>query len=302
MLVVEKLNMSFGKHQVLKDVSFTLEAREILGFIGPNGSGKSTTMKCIANLYFPDSGKVVIAGHDLSKERGKALSLLSVLIEAPGLYANLTGRENLRVFAGLRGISRSRIEEVADFTALGRALKKKTGSYSMGMKQRLALGIAILPKPKFLILDEPFSGLDPQGVFELRELIKQLGQEGCGILFSSHQLLEMEKISTRNIFIRNGEIVTQEQAQESVMALSYILSLDRKEDDPALLGKLKAEGKLADFTLGETDILITLADIAHFNRVITAILSDGRQLRGVVPQSANIENLYSHIYSQGEIV
>ncbi len=298
LLSVTNLNKSFGKLHVLKNVSFTLETGEILGFIGPNGSGKSTTMKCIANLVFPESGKVEIAGHDLYKERSQALSHLSALIEAPGLYFNLTGIENLKVFASLRQIPRKRLEEVIEFTGLGHALKKKAGAYSMGMKQRLALAVAILPKPTFLILDEPFNGLDPQGVFELRGMIKGLAQEGCGILFSSHQLIEMEKISSRNIFIKDGEIVSQEKAQADVAVLSYKLYVDRQEQDLAMLSKLKTEGLLQDFQAGESELLISLSDIKHCTRVITTILADGRELRGIVPQTANIENLYSHIYEK----
>src|SRR5690554_156820 len=206
-LKVRELNKYYGKAHILKDVSFTLKTGEVLGFIGPNGSGKSTTMKCIANLVFPQSGKIEISGHSLAKERERALSHLSSLIEAPGLYPNLSGWENLKIFSHLRHVSPQRREEVADFTGLGRALKKPVSTYSMGMKQRLALGVAILPQPTFLILDEPFSGLDPQGIFELRKLIQGLAEEGCGILFSSHQLLEMEKVSSRNIYIKEGRIV-----------------------------------------------------------------------------------------------
>ncbi len=201
--------------------------------LGPNGSGKSTTMKCIANLVFPDKNSSIrIAGFDLFKSRNQALSPLSALIESPGLYYNLSGMDNLKLFANLRKISKQRLEEVIEFSGLGHAIKKKASDYSMGMKQRLALAIAILPNPTFLILDEPFNGLDPQGVFDLREVIKGLAKEGCGILFSSHQLLEMEKISSRNVFIKAGEIVSQEHAEAAV--LSYRLFLDRKDLDLGL--------------------------------------------------------------------
>lgn len=206
--------------------------------------------------------------------------------------------ENLKVFARLRQTPRKRLEEVIEFTGLGYALKKTAGSYSMGMKQRLALAVAIMPKPTFLILDEPFNGLDPEGVFELRGMIKKLAQEGCGILFSSHQLLEMEKISSRNLFIKGGKIVSEEEAQSDVAVLTYRLYIDCTEQDLSMLGKLKTEGLLQDFQLEEQEISITLTDVKHSTKVITTILADGRELRGIVPQTANIENLYSHIYGK----
>lgn len=296
-LIVDGVNKSYGKHHVLKDVSFSLRAGEVLGFIGPNGSGKSTTMKCIASLVFPDSGRIEIAGYDLFKARSQALSHISVLIEAPGLYFNLTGLENLKLFAGLRNIPKGRLQEVAELTGLGPALGKSAGSYSMGMKQRLALAVAMLPKPTFLILDEPFSGLDVQGVFELRGLIKSLSQEGCGIIFSSHQLIEMEKLSSRNIFIRKGAIVPQEQAAMDVAVLSYRLDLTQWQPDLSILDRLKVEGLLEEFHLEAQAIFIILSDAKHFTAVLSTIMA-GCHLRGVVPLTANIENLYSQIYNK----
>lgn len=295
-LCVGKLNKSFGKHHVLKDISFSLETGEIVGFIGPNGSGKSTTMKCIANLIFPESGDIEIAGYNLRTSRNQALSHLSALIESPGLYFNLSGMENLRLFASLRKVPKSHLDEVIGFTGLGPALKRPARSYSMGMKQRLALGIALLPKPTFLILDEPFSGLDPQGVFELREAIKNLAAEGYGIIFSSHQLLEMDKIASRNIFIKEGRMVPQKQIQASVAALNYKIYIDREEGDAALLDKLKAELFLSNYQQEDNILAFTLTDVQYLAPVLRALLADGRSIQGVVPMTANIESLYSSIY------
>lgn len=299
-VTVSNLNKHYGKHHVLKNVSFSFGAGEIVGFIGPNGSGKSTTMKCIANLVFPDKNSSIrIGDYDLFKNRNQALSQLSALIETPGLYYNLSGMDNLKLFARLRGISKQRLDEVIEFSGLGPALKKKASDYSMGMKQRLALAIAILPSPAFLILDEPFNGLDPQGVFDLREVIKGLAREGCGILFSSHQLLEMEKIASRNIFIRAGEIVSQEQAQSEAAVLSYRLILKREDRDLEILSNLKKAAVLEDFETDAHELVFTLTDIKYCAEVLTALLANGRQLKGIMPLTANIENLYNSIYKPG---
>ncbi|MDD3073516.1 MAG: ATP-binding cassette domain-containing protein [Eubacteriales bacterium] len=299
-IIVSNLNKHYGRHHILKNVSFSFKVGEIVGFIGPNGSGKSTTMKCIANLIFPDKNSSIrIAGFDLFKSRNQALSHLSALIESPGLYYNLSGLDNLKLFANLRKISKQRLEEVIEFSGLGHALKKKASDYSMGMKQRLALAIAILPNPTFLILDEPFNGLDPQGVFDLREVIKGLAKEGCGILFSSHQLLEMEKISSRNVFIKAGEIVSQEHAQAEAAVLSYRLFLDREDRDQEVLNNLKNASVLKDFEADEHELVFTLTDIKHCSQVLTALLTGGRELKGIMPLTANIENLYNSIYKPG---
>lgn len=184
---VKNLSKKYGKQQILKDVSFELSEREIVGFIGPNGAGKSTTMKCLCSLIFPDAGSIQICGYDLKTEREKALGNLSAMIESPALYPNLTGMQNLKLFANLKQVSNERIKELEVFTKLEKDLHKKVSKYSMGMKQRLALGIALLNKPKFIILDEPTNGLDPSGIIELREILQELKtKENVSILFSSH--------------------------------------------------------------------------------------------------------------------
>lgn len=298
MLIVNNLKKSYGKHQAVKDISFAVETGEIVGFIGPNGSGKSTTMKCIASLIFPDSGEINVAGYDLVKSRNQALSHLSALIEAPGLFFNLSGIDNLHLFAGLKGISPKRVQEVAEFTGLGPKLKMRTSKYSMGMKQRLALGIAILSRPTFLILDEPFSGLDPNGIFELREVIKQLAADGCGIIFSSHQLLEMDKIADRNIFIKEGSLVSFDTQLEASM-LVYRIAVPQDSNDLTLLNSLKEASVITDFQQNQHSLLIYLTSSENLSPVLTAILETGRKITGITPLTTGIENIYSTIYQQG---
>ena len=205
---IKGLCKKFGKTEVLHDVSFDIYEDEIVGFIGPNGAGKSTTMKCMCNLIFPSAGTIKICGYDIVKEREKALAKQSSLIETPGLFPNLTGKENIEYFASYKKIPQSKIEEIIQFMNLGDGLYRRTAKYSLGMKQRLALGIALLSDPKLLILDEPTNGLDPAGVFDLRNQLKTLAKEKhVPILVSSHQLGELEKISDRYICINKGKIV-----------------------------------------------------------------------------------------------
>lgn len=214
---VNNINKTFGRKKVLDNVSFFIDNNEIVGFVGPNGAGKSTTMKCIASLIFPDQGSVTVSGYDVKRERELALSQMASLIESPGLYLDISGRENIKLFASLRNIKEERVKEVCEFTGLKEDLNRNVNGYSMGMKQRLALGIALLSKPKFLILDEPTNGLDPTGVILLRNtLLELVKNEDISILFSSHQLGEVEKLADRLICINQGKII------ETPMNLSLI--------------------------------------------------------------------------------
>lgn len=210
-LKVENLNKYYKKFHAIKDVSFNVYKGEIVGFIGPNGAGKSTVMKCINSLLIVDSGTIEVCGKDIKKEREAALANQASLVEAPGLYTDISGRDNLKLFANLRKVSNERISEVEKIIDIGEFITKKVNQYSLGMKQRLALGIALLSNPKFIILDEPTNGLDPTGVIQLRNLLLQLKENGTSILFSSHQLGEIEKVADRIISIKEGEIIPFKQ-------------------------------------------------------------------------------------------
>ena len=168
-LMVNGLFKSINKVNILKDISFSINENEILGLIGPNGSGKSTIMKCIAGLYHPTSGKITINGYDIDKDRVNALSNMGVSIEYPALYPNLTGKDHFKMVAKWKKLDKSRIKEMEDFSGLNDELKKEVRHYSMGMKQRLILSLAMMTKPKLLILDEPTNGLDPQAIIDLRK-------------------------------------------------------------------------------------------------------------------------------------
>lgn len=295
-LLVKNLNKSFGKQRVLVDVTFSLEQGEIVGFIGPNGSGKSTTMKCIANLIFPESGQIEIAGYDLFNSRTNALSKLSAMIEAPGLYYNLSGLDNLYLFAGLRKVPAKRVKEVIDFTGLAGSFKKKVGTYSVGMKQRLALGIAILTNPKVLILDEPFGGLDPHGAAELRALIKGLAADGCGILFSSHEIFEVEKTAHRTIFIKNGVIISPEEEMVRGSMRGYKLYIKPLRGLVSVMTPLLDEGLLEEFKEEDGVLILSLKTSNDLSPVLKALFDGGFSIDGILPLTSDIENLYNSIY------
>lgn len=294
-LEVKGLNKIYGKKRVLNNVTFNVKHNEIVGFIGPNGAGKSTTMKCICNLVYPDSGEIIINGYDLFKERKKALESQASLIESPGLYQDMTGRENIQLIADLRGISKERIEEVCDFTELREALNRRVSGYSMGMKQRLALGIAILSKPKFLILDEPMNGLDPSGVIHLRNTLQRLvKEEDMAILFSSHQLGEVEKLAHRIIFIDKGEIIEVPDIMSNIQR--YIIQVSNLDSSVETIANIIGEDSLE--TIASDSIRFGIQNQDILSEILYKLLSRRIKVYDIYKDNVDIETIYAEIYSK----
>ncbi len=208
-LSVRKLNKSFGKQQVLFDVSFDLEAGQILGFIGPNGAGKTTTIKLILGLQSIDSGEVIINGFDVKKDFVKAIEKVGAIVESPDMYMYLSGRKNLELVARMySNVDDKRIDEVIKLTGLGNRINDKVSKYSLGMRQRLGIAAALISNPNLLVLDEPTNGLDPEGIKELRDLMVDLAKkEKIAILISSHNLSELESFCTDVCIIKNGKVI-----------------------------------------------------------------------------------------------
>lgn len=209
-LEVKNLNKSFGSKHILKDVSFNIKQGEILGFIGPNGAGKTTTIKLLLGLQSIDSGEVRINGYDVKKEFREAIGNVGAIVESPDLYMYLTGRKNLELIANMyKCVTKERIEEVIKVVGLENRIDDKVSKYSLGMRQRLGIAAAIIHKPNVLILDEPTNGLDPEGIKELRDLLKSLAKkEKMGILISSHNLAELESFVSDVCLIQNGSIIS----------------------------------------------------------------------------------------------
>lgn len=215
LLECQNLCKSFGKKQILKDVSFTIEDGDILAFIGPNGSGKTTTIKLILGLQGIDSGKVIINGFDVQKDFIKAISKVGAIVENPDTYMYLTGWQNLKLTANLyRGISDDKIKELVDYVGLTDRINESVSKYSLGMRQRLGIARALINEPNVLILDEPTNGLDPEGIKDLRDLLKKLAKDGMGILISSHNLAELESFCNKVLIIDSGKIIETSDVTE----------------------------------------------------------------------------------------
>ena len=199
-----------GQPNTLSEINMKVEKGSIYGFLGPNGSGKTTTLSLLLGLLKNQQGSIEIFGQHLHTNRIEILKKVGSLIEAPSLYGHLTARENLEVFRSVYGATKERIEEVLKTVGLEDTGKKTVKKFSLGMKQRLSIAIALLPAPELLVLDEPANGLDPAGIIELRELIKKLNREhGMTILISSHLLGEVEKMVSHVGIISKGRLIFQ---------------------------------------------------------------------------------------------
>jgi len=209
------LTFNFGKQTVVKSLSLQVPEGSIYGFLGPNGAGKTTTIKLLMNLLQVQEGSIHIFGKELKSNRIEILSQIGSLIEQPAIYAHLTGKENLLNRALLLQIPKNRVDEMLSLVHLTQAANKKAGQYSLGMKQRLGIALALLSDPKLLILDEPTNGLDPNGIIEVRELLIRLVKEhGKTVFVSSHLLLEVERMATHVGIINFGELLFQGSISE----------------------------------------------------------------------------------------
>lgn len=301
-LEIKDLKKSFGEKEVLKDISFDVEENEIVGFLGRNGAGKSTTMKLICGLLDPDGGEIKVCGYDIEKDRVKVLENLGVSIESPALYQNLTGRENLKLMGNWRKVSVERIREMEDYTRLDHNLDRPVRTYSMGMKMRLMLSMALMAKPKLLILDEPMNGLDPDGVFDLREKMKELKNQGCSILFSSHQLAEVEKVSDRVVMIEKGQVVYNDILEGDLLGLvNYSILTNNLNKSIEILKGLGIEGKESEEKdrKGYINISIKTEDL---DQVLAKLIGEGILIKDIEKLHKSLEELYKELRGEEESI
>lgn len=209
-MILETKNLckSFGEQKAVQNVSLHVEKNSVYGLLGPNGAGKSTTLKMITGILKPSSGSMTFDGHPWQRND---LNRIGALIETPPIYENLTAFENLKVRTSILGLKDTRIDEVLQIVCLTDTGKKRAGQFSLGMKQRLGIALALLNKPHLLILDEPTNGLDPIGIEQLRELIRSFPTQGMSVILSSHILSEVQQIAD-HIGIISGGVVGYEGA------------------------------------------------------------------------------------------
>lgn len=233
------LNYYFNKQQkTLHDINLVVEKGSIYGFLGPNGAGKTTTLRLLLGLLKKQEGSIQVFGKEFSDHRIDCLKNIGSLIEQPSLYNHLTAKENLAIYRHIYGASKERMDEVLQLVGLEATGKKKAKQFSLGMKQRLSIAIALLHNPALLILDEPTNGLDPNGIIETRELIKKLNREnGVTIIVSSHILAEVERMATHVGIIHKGKLLFQGTLAElqNMKSRQSFLQLNTSNNEAAKL-------------------------------------------------------------------
>ncbi|MEW5553107.1 ABC transporter ATP-binding protein [Peribacillus frigoritolerans] len=212
-VVTNELTKKYKKHTSVDGLNLRIERGQIYGFLGPNGAGKTTTIRMLLGLIKPTKGSIEIFGQNLIKNRLQILQRIGSLVESPTYYGNLTGYENLDAVRRLRDIPEKRVNEVLEIVRLTKVANRLTKEYSLGMKQRLGIAAALLSSPDLLILDEPTNGLDPSGIQEMRELIKELPKSGMSVLVSSHLLSEIDQMATQVGIINNGKMIFQDSIE-----------------------------------------------------------------------------------------
>lgn len=280
----------------LFDIDLQVNRGDIYGFLGPNGSGKTTTLSLLLGLLKNQQGRIEFFGKEFTQNREEILRKVGSLIEAPSLYGHLTARENLELYREVYGTTKERIGEVLSVTGLAETGSKVVRKFSLGMKQRLSIALALLPRPKLMILDEPTNGLDPSGIIELREFVKKLNkEEDITFVISSHILSEVEKMVNRIGIIYRGKMLFQG-------SIEGLYQLQRKQGTVVLQtsDNLRTIGLLSQFNpvLSDENISIDFRDPQQV-AVITKILVDHDiGVFSVYPEKQSLEKLFINLTSE----
>lgn len=281
----------YGARVAVNQLNIEVRRGEIVGFLGPNGAGKTTSIRMLLGLIAPTSGRVELFGHDLAPKRASVLPRIGALVESPALYLHLSGRENLRAVGSvLGGVSRQRIEEVLTLVGLQARQKDRVRTYSLGMKQRLGVGIALLNNPDLLILDEPANGLDPAGIVEMRDLMHRLADEGKSVFLSSHFLGEVQQICSRVVFLNAGKLIADKTVEELTRGQGeFEVRLEHAQKALALLQR-QPWGKLA--RLNESGALLTLAPQGGGRELYAFLSQAGFTPESLAPATQNLEEVF----------
>ncbi|MBB6097801.1 ABC-2 type transport system ATP-binding protein [Deinobacterium chartae] len=287
-LELQGVSKRFGGFEAVTDVSFTLRRGEIVGFLGPNGAGKTTTMRMVAGLIRPSSGSIVHTGR------------MSAMIEEPSFYPYLSGLENLRYAASLAGLPQRVALPALERVGLGERRHQRVAAYSQGMRQRLGLARTLMNEPELLLLDEPTNGLDPQGVAEMRELIRDIAHDGVTVLLSSHILSEVEKLAPRVLIIHKGRLKADGAVRElfeqlGAEALSVVIDTPQPERARSLLSE---QPWVAATEIRGSTLSVTLPH-AHLERVAPLLVGAGVPLLGLRPDVESLETVYLRVVGAG---
>lgn len=272
------------------DLSLTVQEGDVYGFLGPNGSGKSTTIRMLLGLARPTSGTVRIMGRDPHADTPAALEGVGGFVEAPGLYPYLSARDNLRLLGALDSSTDPPVDEVLATVDLTRRADDRVGTYSQGMRQRLAIAAALLRRPQLLILDEPTNGLDPGGMREVRDLVRDLAGRGMTIVLSTHLLGEVEQLCTRAAIIARGRVMAEGTLADLVGPEGrYVLT---STDPAAALRLLRAYPGVDSVKEGEGGVLEIAASPDEIPAIGFSLMREGIGIHALVPHGRTLEDCF----------
>lgn len=290
-ITMRGLCKSYKKQEVLHNFSLTVERGHICGLIGPNGAGKTTIMKILAGFFFPSKGELELFGSSEHLDASRAR--MSFMIEQPIMAGSMTARENLEYIRYLRGYPDiNRIDEILELVGLASTGKKRAAKFSLGMKQRLGIGMALLPKPEIMVLDEPVNGLDPEGIVEVRQLIKRMQEEwGVTVLISSHLLSELSELCTDFSIISHGNLVENLSREELLVRCRNHIAL-RTDDINKTAAVLEDKLSIHDYKVvhgEEIQIFEQLGAIHHISKTLT---DNGLVITRLNEEGQNLEDYY----------
>jgi ABC-2 type transport system ATP-binding protein len=300
-LLLENISHRFGRQEALRDVTLRVERGDCYGFIGHNGAGKTTAIRIALGLVRPRRGRVLVDGFDAAGWPREARARMGALVETPGFHAHWSGPRNLVHLARLQGMPRAAAQAEAsrlmDLVGLPDARGKPVRAYSQGMRQRLGVAQALLGTPPYVLLDEPTNGLDPEGVAEMRVLLRRLGGEGVTILISSHQLHELSDLCTRVGVLRQGRLMAEERVDTLLYGESrrYHLRTDRDDAARELLAGLGASSRAA----ADGGLVVDVASCEP-PRLVRALVEGGLEVRSFAPRPATLEEIYLRFHRAEE--
>ncbi|GAA0785277.1 ABC transporter ATP-binding protein [Hathewaya limosa] len=299
-LEVKGLYKTLGKSEIIQGIDFSVKEGEIFGFLGPNGAGKTTTIRMLVGLIHPTKGSISIMGNDLSKNREKALEQVGAVVENPELYTYLSGRENLMQIARIRGISKKEVDEIIETIGLKEKIDLKVKKYSLGMKQRLGLGAALISNPKLLILDEPTNGLDPSGILDFREIVRTAARKrGTAVFISSHILSEVQELCDTVAFIKKGQIQSIESLKENEEEqnnITLVIHSKNKDKCKNVLNTLEDVRSIKE----DKELINIVVDMKKVSSTIKLLVNNDVELLEFYIKHKGVEQRYMELVEGGE--
>ncbi|WP_459480027.1 ABC transporter ATP-binding protein [Clostridium saccharoperbutylacetonicum] len=298
-LLLDNVSKRIKNKEIVKGISFSITEGEVLGFLGPNGAGKSTTLRMIVGLSSPTSGKILIDNHDITKDYVNAMSQVGCIIEGPDMYNYLSGLENLKMLGSMnKNVTSDDINKAIQLVGMQNRINDKVSTYSLGMKQRLGLAQALIHKPKLLILDEPTNGLDPSGINEFRNIIKNLSKkENIAVLISSHLISEVELMCDKVAIVKNGTLIKYSKVSELINEQEVFFVLNNNEKGLEFLkNNWNIDGFLKD---GRIEAKVDLSKLEEIN---LSLIKEGIKIKFVNTKHKTLEDLFLSLTEEDTMI